>query len=132
MTTLYSNQPGAIDERHIDGKVSESSPPERAESRAPTTDAALRRAYVRGRRDERAGRREAPIATGLLVLTACAGAFLVALSIQEGSFTPAAQVVDQHIASATDSASRATKHAIVQVGDGLRQAGDQLKKSASG
>jgi len=135
MNIFNSTLNPATDARPAGANVTEPASSERAEiidRRAGRTDASLRRAYARGRRDERARRRRSPLVTGLLALAAGAGAFVVALSMYEGSFTRGGQVVDQHIAGAADAASRATRQAADKAGDAMRDAGDKLKKTAAG
>jgi hypothetical protein len=66
-------------------------------------DVAVRRAYDRGRRDERARhprRRGSPVLTTVLFLAACAGAFVIYLGVSQGSFSGGGQAIDQNIANA--------------------------------
>ena len=133
MSSLNANETQAFDERPSRDYVSGSLSPERDESvdrDTLMTGAARRTAYAHGRRHQR-GRRGSSLAAGLVVM-ASAGVFAIALSIHEGSFARAGQVVDQHIASATGAVSRATRQLVAEVGDALSNAGDELKRSASG
>jgi hypothetical protein len=94
-------------------------------------DAGLRRAYERGRRDERARhprRHGSPVLTTMLVLAACAGAFVVYLGVSQGSFTGGGQAIDQNIAHAKDQAARAGRDAASRAGDALENAGQKLKQ----
>jgi hypothetical protein len=128
---IFNSSPAYSDDERSTG--AEPLSPERAQivdRHLARTDAALRRAYARGRRDERARRRGLPVGSGLLLLVALAGLFVVALSVYEGSFTRGGQVVDQHITSATQAASRATRQATDKAADAMRDAGDKLKRSA--
>lgn len=110
--------------------------------RGSRLNGAERRAYQRGRRDERAlmrdsrdhkpRRRGSPffgaigwLATGLCVLFA-------ALAIHEGSFGQAGQVIDQNISGAFAPAMQTTKTAMARAGQAMQDAGDRLKQSAAG
>jgi hypothetical protein len=96
-------------------------------------DTAVRRAYDRGRRDERAARRPrrgSPVLTTVLVLAAAAGAFVVYLGISQGSFSRGGQVVDQNLANATSTASGAVHNTVNKAGDALENAGQSLKQTA--
>jgi hypothetical protein len=97
-------------------------------------DTAVRRAYDRGRRDERAARhprrRGSPVLTTVLVLAAAAGAFVVYLGVSQGSFSRGGQVVDQNLNSASSTASGAVQNTVNRAGDALENAGQQLKQTA--
>jgi len=99
-------------------------------------DAAMRNAYDRGRRDERARRhprrRGSPVLATVVVLALCAGAFVVYLGVSQGSFTNGGQVVDQNLANAKTQAQQAGRNVVGRAGDALENAGQTLKqKSAS-
>jgi len=114
------------------GAPPEAPRPEVIDRRAMRRDSAVRNAYQRGRRDERARRRGSPLGAAILWLAACAGVFVVGLAIHEGSFARSGQVIDQNIATASTSASQATRHAASKAGDAIEGAGGRLKQTAAG
>lgn len=90
---------------------------------------AVRQAYDRGRRDERARRprRHGPGFLGFIVfVVAVIGAGAVYLGVSQGSFTRGGQVVDQKIAGAEQPARNAADRA----GDALENAGQTIKQRA--
>jgi hypothetical protein len=94
-------------------------------------DVNVRRAYDRGRRDERARhprRRGSPVLTTVLLLAACAGAFVVYLGVSQGSFTGGGQTLDQSLANAKQQATQAGRNAADRAGDALQNAGQKLKQ----
>jgi hypothetical protein len=94
---------------------------------------AVRQAYDRGRRDERARRPRrhgSPALTLVVLLAAVAGIGAIYLGVQQGSFGRGGQVVDQKIQSVTQPASQATRNAASKAGDALENAGQNLKQSA--
>jgi hypothetical protein len=98
-------------------------------------DVAVRQAYDRGRRDERARRprrRGSPVLTTVLVLAAAAGVFVVYLGVSQGSFGRGGQVLDQNISTATQSAAGAVHNTADRAGDALQNAGQRLKQTAGG
>jgi hypothetical protein len=97
-------------------------------------DVAVRRAYDRGRRDERARhprRRGSPVLTTVLFLAACAGAFVIYLGMSQGSFTGGGQAIDQNIANAKAQAVQAGRNVANKTGDALENAGQNLKQTNS-
>ena len=97
-------------------------------------DVAVRHAYDRGRRDERARhprRRGSPVLTTVLFLAACAGAFVIYLGISQGSFTGGGQAIDQNIANAKAQAVQAGRNVASKTGDALENAGQNLKQTNS-
>jgi hypothetical protein len=93
-------------------------------------DPALRRAYDRGRRDERARRKRGPgsMILSLLVFTAAAaGVFVIYLGVSEGSFSKAGRVVDNSVASAARTTRHTARQAANQVGDAFEGAGRSIK-----
>ncbi|HEY2709190.1 MAG TPA: hypothetical protein VGI95_14145 [Caulobacteraceae bacterium] len=95
-------------------------------------DAATRKAYERGRRDERARHprpRSHPVLGTVLVLAAAAGAFVIYLGVQQGSFANGGSMVDQHIQNAAQGAQQAGRNAVDKAGDALENAGQNLKHS---
>jgi hypothetical protein len=95
-------------------------------------DVAVRHAYDRGRRDERARhprrRRGSPVLTTVLFLAACAGAFVIYLGVSNGSFTGGGQAIDQHLNNAKDQAAAAGRNVAGRTGDALENAGQKLKQ----
>jgi hypothetical protein len=119
---------GAYDQGRRDAQANVAEPALMAGS-----DRALRQAYERGRRDERARRprrRGSPVLTTILVLAAAAGVFIVYLGISQGSFGRGGQLVDQNIANATASTMGVVHNTADQAGDALTNAGQQLKRTA--
>jgi hypothetical protein len=97
-------------------------------------DVSFRRAYDRGRRDERARhprRRGSPVLTTVLLLAACAGAFVIYLGVSQGSFTGGGQAIDQNLANAKAQAVQAGHNVANRTGDALEHAGQSLKQSNS-
>jgi|SRR5579883_856670 len=108
----------------------------RRQERSKITDrtrleADVRRAYERGRRDERARRHGSPLVSFLLLVVAAIGAAAIGLAIHEGSFQRGGQVVDQSIAGARQSAAQATQSAASKAGDALQNAGADLKPAGN-
>jgi hypothetical protein len=96
---------------------------------------AVRQAYDRGRRDERARRPRrhgAPLLTLIVLVAAVAGAGAIYLGVSEGSFSRGGQVVDQKISSVAQPASQATRNAADKAGDALANAGQTIKQKAGG
>jgi hypothetical protein len=98
-------------------------------------DVAVRRAYERGRRDERSRgprHRGSPVLTTVLLLAACAGAFVIYLGVSQGSFTGGGQTIDQNIANAKNEAVQAGRNVADKAGDALQNAGQKLKQPSNG
>jgi hypothetical protein len=95
-------------------------------------DSMARKAYDRGRRDERARhprrRRGSPVLTTVLFLAACAGAFVVYLGVSQGSFAGGGQTIDQNLSNAKQQAEQASRDAAARAGDALQNAGQKLKQ----
>jgi len=94
---------------------------------------AVRQAYDRGRRDERARRPRrhgSPFLTLIVLLAAAAGAGAIYLGVEQGSFGRGGQVVDQKIAGVTQPAQQATRDAADRAGDALENAGQRIKQTA--
>ena len=97
-------------------------------------DVAFRRAYDRGRRDERARhprRRGSPVLTTVLLLAACAGAFVIYLGVSQGSFAGGGQTIDQNLNNAKEQAAQAGRNAAAKAGDALQNAGQKLKQPST-
>jgi hypothetical protein len=93
---------------------------------------AVRKAYDRGRRDERARRprrRSSPFLTLVVLLAAAAGVGAIYLGVHEGSFSRGGQVVDQRLAGVTQPAQQATRNAADRAGDALQNAGQRIKQA---
>lgn len=108
---------------------------EARDDRAPLNErnSAVRHAYDRGRRDERARRPRrhgSPFLTFIVLLAAAAGVGAIYLGVHEGSFTQGGQVVDQKLAGVAQPAQQATKNAAGRAGDALENAGQRIKQSA--
>jgi hypothetical protein len=91
---------------------------------------AVRQAYDRGRRDERARRPRrhgSPFLTLIVLLAAAAGVGAIYLGVHEGSFSQGGQQVDQKIAGLTQPAQQATRNAADRAGDALQNAGQRIK-----
>jgi len=97
-------------------------------------DIAVRHAYDRGRRDERARHprhRGSPVLTTVLFLAACAGVFVLYLGISQGSFSGGGQTIDQGLANARAQAVQAGRTVASRTGDALENAGQKLKQTNS-
>ncbi len=81
------------------------------------TSADVKRAYERGRRDERARHRGHPLLALTVFVIALAGAAMIFLAAREGSFSRGGQVVDQKLAVATGKAQAAGEDATVAAAD---------------
>jgi hypothetical protein len=96
-------------------------------------NSAVRQAYDRGRRDERARRprrHSSPFLTFIVLLAAAAGIGAIYLGVHEGSFSRGGEVVDQRLAGVAQPATQATRGAAARAGDALQNAGQRIKQSA--
>jgi hypothetical protein len=96
-------------------------------------DGAVRQAYDRGRRDERARRprrHSAPFFTFIVLVAALLGVGAIYLGVSQGSFGRGGQVVDQKLAGVTQPATQATRSAADRAADALQNAGQRIKQSA--
>jgi hypothetical protein len=75
------------------------------------TEADVRKAYERGKRDERGRRKSHPLISLAVLVAALLGAGMVFLAAREGSFARGGQVVDHKIAAAADRARLASQDA---------------------
>jgi hypothetical protein len=95
---------------------------------------AVRQAYDRGRRDERAARRPrrhgSPFLTLIGLLAVAAVACVIYLAYQQGGFANGGRVVDQSLSNTTASATQATRNVADRTGDALQNAGQTLKQKA--
>lgn len=90
---------------------------------------AVRQAYDRGRRDERARRPRrhgSALLTFVVLIVAAIGAGAIYLGVSQGSFTRGGEVVDQKLASAAQPARNVADRA----GDALENAGQRIKQRA--
>lgn len=97
-------------------------------------DVSVRRAYERGRRDERSRgprHRGSPFLTTVLLLAACAGAFVIYLGVSQGSFAGGGQTIDQNLNNAKEQAAQAGRNVAAKAGDALQNAGQKLKPSGN-
>ncbi|MEI9964147.1 MAG: hypothetical protein WDM92_05010 [Caulobacteraceae bacterium] len=93
----------------------EAVPVETRSGRPVLTDADVKKAYDRGRRDERARRRSHPILALVITVAALMGAGLTVLAAKEGSFARGGQVVDHKLVAAAGQAQIATQQATDKV-----------------
>jgi hypothetical protein len=87
------------------------------------SDADVKDAYDRGRRDERAGRKRHPILALIVVLVAIVGGVMLFLAVREGSFSRAGQVADQQLAVAKAEAPGV----IATAGENVSEAAQDVK-----
>ena len=94
---------------------------------------AVRQAYDRGRRDERARRprrHNAPFFTFIVLAAALVGVGAIYLGVSQGSFGRGGQVVDQKLAGVAQPATQATRSAADRAADALQNAGQRIKQTA--
>ena len=96
------------------------------------TQADIREAYERGRRDERASRRRHPVGMTLLFVAAICGVALLGLAAVNGSFTAGGSVADQNLNAAVNRAEPAARDAADQAGQAVRDAGSAAKAKVAG
>jgi hypothetical protein len=119
---------GAREQVRADARVAEIEA-RREKVLARERERAEQRGFVQGRREEQARHRGHPFLTLILALGAAACAFVVYLAVQQGSFTGAGQVLDQHVTTAAQATTAATQTAESHAGDALENAGARLKKN---
>jgi len=96
-------------------------------------NSAVREAYDRGRRDERARRprrHSAPFFTFIVLVAALVGVGAIYLGVSQGSFGRGGQVVDQKLAGVAQPATQATRSAADRAADALQNAGQRIKQTA--
>jgi hypothetical protein len=86
------------------------------------TEAEVRDAYKRGRKDERARHKSHPILTLIIFLVALVGGVMLFLAAREGSFSRAGQVADQQLAVAATEGPGVVRDAAANVADAARDA----------
>ncbi|WP_372782069.1 hypothetical protein [Phenylobacterium sp.] len=96
------------------------------------TQAELREAYERGRKDERASRKRHPIFMTFTFIAAICGVALLALAAANGSFTRGGDVADQSLQAAVTKAEPQVRDAADKAGQSLRDAGQAAKAKATG
>jgi hypothetical protein len=96
------------------------------------TQADIREAYERGRKDERASRRRHPIFMTLTFVAAICGVALLALAAVNGSFSAGGSVADQKLDAAVNKAEPQVRDAASQAGQSLHDAGRAAKAKAAG
>jgi hypothetical protein len=74
-------------------------------------DAAIREAYARGRRDERARHRRSPLMVTAFALAAVLGGAMLVSAAVRGSFEGGGQMIDTHIATAAQEAAPVLREA---------------------
>ena len=93
----------------VGGRIEDATPAEDHETAAVRED--LRKAYERGRLDERARRKRHPIGMTLTFAAAIVGVVVLALALVNGSFEAAGQSVDHGLSIAKPAASQAASTA---------------------
>lgn len=91
------------------------------------SEADVKAAYDRGRREGRAGRRRSPLLTLAIVFVALVGAGVIALAAREGSFTRGGEVVDQKLAVAADQAVVSSRDAAAAAAQAARDASRSIR-----
>ena len=98
---------------------------------AGPSEADVRAAYKRGRKDERARHPPRPLLSLGMILLAAAGAVVLFLAAQQGSFGRGGAVVDTNLAVAADRAEPVVRGAADDAGRTLRGAGEALSDKAA-
>jgi hypothetical protein len=111
----YRNQP-AVDAAPV------AAPPHRRD--------AFEEGVRQGRRVER-HRHSHPLLKLFVAVVALAGAAVVVLAAQEGSFSRGGAVVDQKLSAAADDVRIARAKAAAQAGQAVKTAGDRLQQTAA-
>lgn len=91
---------------------------------------ALRDAYERGRRDERARRPTFSLVSVAVLLAAIVGGGALFLAFKEGSFSQGGAVVDHSLSSAAETVQAPVRGAADRAGNALENAGQNLKEKA--
>lgn len=95
------------------------------------TEADIRAAYKRGRKDERARHPPRPLLSLGMILLAVAGGVVLFLAAREGSFGRGGAVVDTNLAVAADRAEPVVRSAADEAGQTLRNTGETLSDKAA-
>ena len=95
-----------------------------------SADRALREAYDRGRRDERARRPAFSLVSVAVLMAAIVGGGALYLAVKEGSFSQGGAVVDHSLSSASDKVQAPVRGAADRAGSALEHAGQNLKEKA--
>ena len=90
------------------------------------TDADVRAAYDKGRRDERARHKSHPFLALIVIAVAVVGAIMLFLALREGSFSGAGQVADQQLAVAQAEAPGVIAEASQKAGEVARDVGERV------
>ena len=90
------------------------------------SDADVRAAYDKGRRDERARHKSHPILALLVFAVAVVGGIMLFLAIREGSFSGAGQVADKQLAVAQAEAPGVIANASQKAGEVARDVGERV------
>ena len=92
----------------------------------------VKRAYERGREDERKRHHSHPVLGLIIAAAAVIGIGAMYLGFHEGSFSRAGQVVDTHLAVAADTtkvASQTAAQKVADAGTATQQAGQTLSQN---
>lgn len=95
-----------------------------------TDERALKDAYDRGRRDERARRPGFSLVSVAVLMAAVVGGGALYLAVKEGSFSQGGAVVDHTLSSASDTVQAPVRGAADKAGAALENAGQNLKDKA--
>jgi len=98
----------------------------------PHDEAALKAAYQRGRKDERAERRRSPILAVALVAVALVGGTSLVLAAKEGSFREGGAMMDAGVSTAASETVPTLKAGARQAREGLQQVQDNLSSDQPG
>ena len=125
----------AVDDTRREGDYAKGKSDAHAADRAVINErnSAVRQAYDRGRRDERARRprrHSAPFFTFIVLVAALVGVGAIYLGVSQGSFGRGGQVVDQKLAGVAQPATQATRSAADRAADALQTAGQRIKQTA--
>ena len=90
------------------------------------SDADVRAAYDKGRRDERGRRKRHPFLALIVFAVAVVGAIMLFLAMREGSFSGAGQVADQQLAVAQAEAPGVIADASQKAGEVARDVGEKV------
>jgi len=90
------------------------------------SDADVRAAYDKGRRDERSRHKSHPFLALIVILVAVVGGIMLFLAIREGSFSGAGQVADQQLAVAQAEAPGVIANASETAGSVARNVGERV------
>ena len=93
------------------------------------SDAEVRDAYERGRKEERARRKRHPILGLIVFVLALVGGIMLFLAIRDGSFTAGGQAADQQVAVVQEKAPAVLATAGDKAEEVARSVGDKVGES---